>query len=180
MSRIGKLPIALPKGVKVSVADCLVTVEGPKGKLVREVRPEVEITVSADHVTVARKDDAKQSKAFHGLYRQLVHNMVVGVTTGFSKKLQINGVGYRAEVKGASLILNLGFSNPIEFLIPSDLKITCEGPSVIVVSGMDKQKVGQISSDIRSLREPEPYKGKGIKYETETVRRKVGKTGGKK
>ncbi|MDD3996726.1 MAG: 50S ribosomal protein L6 [Sphaerochaetaceae bacterium] len=180
MSRIGKLPITLPKGVKVSVTDGTVTVEGPKGKLVQSCRPEVEITVSATEVAVARKEETKEARSFHGLYRQLIHNMIVGVTTGFTKRLQINGVGYRAEVKGSSLMLNLGYSNPIELLIPGDVKIACEGPTVIVVSGIDKQKVGQISADIRSLRAPEPYKGKGIKYDTETIRRKVGKAGGKK
>ncbi|MCK9286935.1 MAG: 50S ribosomal protein L6 [Sphaerochaetaceae bacterium] len=180
MSRIGKLPIAVPKGVKVVVADDNITVEGPKGKLVRSCRPEVDIAVTADSVVVTRKEETKTGRSYHGLYRQLVNNMIIGVSTGFSRKLQINGVGYRAEVKGNSLVLNLGYSNPIEFYIPADVKIACEGPSVIVVSGVDKQRVGQISAEIRSLRAPEPYKGKGIKYDNETVRTKVGKSGGKK
>jgi large subunit ribosomal protein L6 len=180
MSRIGKLPIEVPKGVKVTVADSSVTVEGAKGKLVQDYRPEVTIAVSDNLVTVTRKDDSKPSRAFHGLYRQLIQNMVIGVSTGFTKKLLINGVGYRAEIKGKILYLNLGFSTQIEFMIPSDVEITCENPSTVVVSGNSKQRVGQVSSEIRSLRTPEPYKGKGIRYSDEVVRRKVGKSGGKK
>ncbi len=180
MSRIGKLPIEVPKGVKLTVSDSLVTVEGPKGKLVQDYRPEVTIAVSENTVTVTRKDDSIPAKSFHGLYRQLVQNMIIGVSTGFSKKLLINGVGYRAEVKGDILYLNLGFSTQIEYMIPSDLTIACENPSTVIVSGTSKQRVGQVSSEIRSLRVPEPYKGKGIKYDTEVIRRKVGKSGGKK
>ena len=180
MSRIGKLPIEVPKGVKLTVTDSLVTVEGPKGKLVQDYRPEVTIAVSENTVTVTRKDDSIPAKSFHGLYRQLVQNMIIGVSTGFSKKLLINGVGYRAEVKGDILYLNLGFSTQIEYMIPSDLTIACENPSTVIVSGTSKQRVGQVSSEIRSLRVPEPYKGKGIKYDTEVIRRKVGKSGGKK
>lgn len=180
MSRIGKLPIALPKGVTVKAVDGVISVEGPKGKLVQNYRPEVEIAVSADQVVVTRKEDTKEGRSFHGLYRQLVRNMIVGVSNGFSKKLQINGVGYRAEVKGKILLLNLGLATQIEFMIPSDVQIVCENPSTVVVSGVNKQRVGQVSAEIRSLRAPEPYKGKGIKYDTEVIRRKVGKSGGKK
>ncbi|MGI6433392.1 MAG: 50S ribosomal protein L6 [Sphaerochaetaceae bacterium] len=180
MSRIGKLPIAVPKGVTVKVDGDAVLVEGPKGKAVQNFRPEVEIAVSADQVVVNRKEDTKEARGYHGLYRQLVQNMVVGVSNGFSKKLLINGVGYRAEVKGQILLMNLGLSTQVEFLIPSDVQIVCENPSTVVVSGINKQRVGQVSAEIRSLRKPEPYKGKGIKYETETIRRKVGKSGGKK
>ncbi len=180
MSRIGKLPIALPKGTTVKAVDGVVSVEGPKGKLVQNYRPEVEIAVSADQVVVTRKEDTKEGRSFHGLYRQLINNMIVGVSTGFTRKLQINGVGYRAEVKGKLLVLNLGYSTQIEFMIPSDVQIVCENPSTVVVSGVSKQRVGQISAEIRSLRAPEPYKGKGIKYDTEVIRRKVGKSGGKK
>ena len=180
MSRIGKLPIVLPKGVKVSAEAGVVSVDGPKGKLVQNYRPEVEIAVSANQVVVSRKEDTKVGRSYHGLYRQLLNNMIVGVSTGFSKRLQVNGVGYRAEVKGNNLLLNLGYSTSIEFVIPPDVKILCETPSLIVVSGIDKQRVGQVSSEIRSLRAPEPYKGKGIKYDTEVIRRKVGKSGGKK
>lgn len=180
MSRIGKLPIALPKGITVKAVDGVVSVEGPKGKLVQNYRPEVEIAVSADQVVVTRKEDTKEGRSFHGLYRQLINNMIVGVSTGFTRKLQINGVGYRAEVKGNMLVLNLGYSTQIEFMIPSDVQIVCENPSTVVVSGVSKQRVGQVSAEIRSLRAPEPYKGKGIKYDTEVIRRKVGKSGGKK
>ena len=180
MSRIGKLPIVVPKGVKVSVSSDLISVEGPKGKLVQNYRPEVEIKVSNDQVVVARKEDTKLGRSYHGLYRQLLNNMILGVSTGFSKKLVVNGVGYRAEVKGDSLMLNLGFSTSIQFMIPKDLKITCENQTTIVISGVDKQRVGQVSAEIRSLRAPEPYKGKGIKYDNEVIRRKVGKSGGKK
>ena len=180
MSRIGKLPIELPKGVKLTVTDSLVTAEGPKGKLVQDYRPEVNIAVSGSTVTVTRKDDSIPARSFHGLYRQLIQNMIIGVSTGFSKKLQINGVGYRAEVKGNILYLNLGYSTQIEYMIPEDLTIACDNPSTVVVSGTSKQRVGQVSSEIRSLRVPEPYKGKGIKYDYEVIRRKVGKSGGKK
>lgn len=180
MSRIGKLPIALPKGVTVKTVDGVISVEGPKGKLVQNYRPEVEIEVSGDQVVVTRKDDSKESRGFHGLYRQLISNMVVGVSSGYTRKLIISGVGYRAEVKGNLLALNLGYSTQIEFMIPSDVQIACENPTTVVVTGIDKQRVGQVSSEIRSLRTPEPYKGKGVKYEDEVIRRKVGKSGGKK
>ncbi|WP_422478739.1 50S ribosomal protein L6 [Pleomorphochaeta sp. DL1XJH-081] len=180
MSRIGKLPIALPKGVTVKAVDGVISVEGPKGKLVQNYRPEVEIEVSGDQVVVTRKDDSKGSRGFHGLYRQLISNMVVGVSSGYTRKLIISGVGYRAEVKGNLLALNLGYSTQIEFMIPSDVQIACENPTTVVVTGIDKQRVGQVSSEIRSLRTPEPYKGKGVKYEDEVIRRKVGKSGGKK
>jgi large subunit ribosomal protein L6 len=180
MSRIGKLPIALPKGVSVKADGGVLSVEGPKGKLVQNYRPEVVVEVSNDQVVVTRKDDSKESRSFHGLYRQLINNMVVGVSTGYTRKLQINGVGYRAEVKGNILALNLGYSTQIEFMIPSDVQIVCENPTTVVVSGIDKQRVGQVSSEIRSLRTPEPYKGKGVKYDFEVIRRKVGKSGGKK
>ena len=180
MSRIGKLPIVLPKGVSVKAVDGMISVEGPKGKLVQNYRPEVEISVSADQVVVTRKEDSKEARGYHGLYRQLVHNMIVGVSTGYTRKLLISGVGFRAEVKGEILSLNLGYSTQIEFMIPSDVQIACENPTTVVVTGIDKQRVGQVSSEIRSLRTPEPYKGKGVKYDNEVVRRKVGKSGGKK
>ncbi len=178
MSRIGKLPIVLPEGVSVKVSDGVVSVEGPKGKLVQNYRPEVEIKVSKGTVLVNRTEETKAGRSFHGLYRQLVYNMVEGVSKGFSKKLLVNGVGYRVEVKGDILVLNLGYSNPIEYLIPSDVQIVCENPSSILISGISKERVGHLSAEIRSLRPPEPYKGKGIKYEDEVIRRKVGKSGG--
>ena len=177
MSRIGKMPVALPAGVKVTVADELLTVEGPKGKLTQKVREEVAFDIQKEEIIVTRKDESKASKSFHGLYRQLLNNMIVGVTKGFSKTLLINGVGYRAELKGNLLILNLGYSTIIEFVIPEGVTIACESQNKVVVSAIDKQLVGKTAAEIRSLRAPEPYKGKGIKYENEVIRRKVGKSG---
>lgn len=177
MSRIGKLPITIPAGVKVAADAKVITVEGPKGKLVQEYQPSVTIAVENDQVVVERKDDSKSSRSYHGLYRQLIQNMVIGVSAGFSRALLINGVGYRAEVKGNILYLNLGFSNQIEYVINEDITIACEGQNKVIVSGIDKQKVGQACAEIRSLRPPEPYKGKGVKYEDEVIRRKIGKSG---
>lgn len=182
MSRIGKLPVAIPAGVTVTVADGVVTVKGPLGQLTQAVRPEVNIDVQPNEVTVTRINDEKASRSYHGLYRQLIHNMVEGVSKGYSKTLMINGVGFKAELSkdGKILVLALGFSTIIEYMIPEGIAIKSEGPTKITISGIDKAKVGQVSAEIRSLRLPEPYKGKGIKYETETIRRKVGKSGGKK
>lgn len=179
MSRIGKLPIELPKGVKVTLDGNIIKVEGPKGTLTQDYRPEVNIVVSEKQVVVERKDDSKPARSFHGLYRQLVQNMVTGVSTGFTRALLVNGVGYRAEVKNGILMLNLGYSNQIEYVITPDVTIACEGQNKILVSGIDKQRVGQVCSEIRSIRPPEPYKGKGVKYENEVIRRKVGKSGSK-
>ena len=177
MSRIGKLPIKIPEGVSVDVASANVTVKGPRGTLSQSFQPEVSISVEEDRVIVRRNSESKRARSMHGLYRNLVNNMVTGVSKGFSKVLLINGVGYRAEVQDKILVLNLGFSNPVEYPIPDDLTITCEGPTKITVEGVDKQRVGQTSSEIRSIRPPEPYKGKGVRYEDEYVRRKVGKAG---
>ena len=177
MSRIGKQPISIPGGVKVSIKGASVSVEGPKGKLDQVVRPEVTVSVGEDQIILKRQDDSKEAKSFHGLYRNLLANMVIGVTEGFSKTLLINGVGYRAELDGAILILNLGFSNPIHFPIAEGITASVEGVNKIVIAGIDKQKVGQTCAEIRSLRPPEPYKGKGIRYEGEYVRRKIGKAG---
>lgn len=177
MSRIGKQPIELPKGVEVTVKDALVSVKGAKGELTQDYRPEVKISVNDGVVTVERINETKAAKSYHGLYRNLIANMVIGVTEGFSKTLLINGVGYRAEVQGSSLMLNLGYSNPIEYMIADGITITVEGQNRLKVSGIDKQQVGQVSAEIRSLRPPEPYKGKGIRYENEYVRRKIGKSG---
>ncbi len=179
MSRIGKLPVEVPGGVKVSVTDTTITAEGPKGKLVQDYRPEVQIAVEGNQVVVTRKNDSKPSRSFHGLYRQLIQNMVIGVSAGYTKKLLVNGVGYRAEVKGNILALNLGYSTQIEYLIPEGIEIACENPTTIAVSGISKERVGQVSAEIRSLRKPEPYKGKGIRYADEQIRRKVGKSGAK-
>lgn len=177
MSRIGKMPVPIPSGVKVNVASQTLSVEGPKGKLSQVFHPDVEIKIEGNQGLVTRKNELKKTRAMHGLYRNLFNNMVIGVTQGFRKVLIINGVGYRAEIKGKSLLLSLGFSNTVEYPIPEGLKIECETQSKIVVSGTSKERVGQVASEIRSIRPPEPYKGKGIKYETEFVRRKVGKTG---
>ena len=180
MSRVGKLPVAIPAGVTVSIADGVVTVKGSKGTLTQALRDEVVVEVKDNEVVVTRKNDEKASRSFHGLYRQLIANMIKGVSEGYSKVLLINGVGYRAEVKGSILTLNLGYSTPIEYMIPEGISIAADGPAKLTVSGINKVRVGQVAAEIRSLRGPEPYKGKGIKYETETIRRKVGKSGGKK
>ena len=164
MSRIGKLPITVPQGVKIAVTDGVVHVEGPKGKLTCPTRPEVVVTIKGTEVKVAPRDESKEANAFQGLYRQLINNMVEGVSKGFSRTLLINGVGYRADLKGNLLTLNLGFSELFEVVIPQG------------ISGIDKQLVGQTCAEIRSLRGPEPYKGKGIRYDNEVIRRKAGKT----
>jgi large subunit ribosomal protein L6 len=177
MSRIGIKPIALPQGVKVTVKDLSVHVEGPKGKLEQGFNPMVELKVEQNLVSVTRKNNSKQAKSFHGLYRNLVNNMVIGVSQGFTRSLIINGVGYKAEVKGDMLTLSLGYSNDITFMIPKGLTVAVEANGKLVVTGIDKQKVGQLACEIRSLRGPEPYKGKGIRYEEEKIRRKVGKSG---
>ena len=180
MSRVGKQPIALPKGVSVVVRDNAIVVAGPKGELKRPLLPQVTVEVTESTVVVGRTSDDRKARGFHGLYRQLVNNMVVGVSEGFKKSLLINGVGYRAELKGASMTLNLGYSNPIEFMIPAGIEAELEGPAKVTVRGIDKELVGQTAADIRGLRPPEPYKGKGIRYENEYVRSKVGKSGIKK
>lgn len=177
MSRIGKIPVTIPNDVRVTVEQGRVMVEGPKGKLEQIYLPEVQIQIDGAKAVVTRKDDSKKAKSLHGLYRNLLNNMVIGVSQGFKKTLIINGVGYRAEVKGNILTLNLGYSNQIEYPVPEGMTITTEGNNKIVVSGISKERVGQISSEIRSLRPPEPYKGKGVKYEEEIIRRKVGKSG---
>lgn len=177
MSRIGKLPVTIPEGVTVQVENNIMTVKGPKGELTQDFKPEVEIKVGDGEAVVTKTVESIQARAFHGLYRKLLQNMVTGVSQGFTKTLLINGVGYRAEVQGDTLVLNLGYSNPIFFMIPEGLTITCEGANKVIISGIDKQKVGQVSAEIRSLRPPEPYKGKGVKYEDEIIRRKIGKAG---
>jgi large subunit ribosomal protein L6 len=171
------MPVPIPQGVKVTISSQTVFVEGPMGKLSQNFHQNVEIKVENSTGIVTRKNDLKQSRAMHGLYRNLLNNMVIGVSQGFKKALLINGVGYRAEIKGKSLHMSLGLSTQVEFPIPEGLKIECEGANKVVVSGISKERVGQIAAEIRSIRPPEPYKGKGIKYETEKVRRKVGKTG---
>ncbi|KGE70676.1 50S ribosomal protein L6 [Spirochaeta lutea] len=177
MSRVGKMPVVIPQGVKVTVTDDLISVEGPKGKLEQDYKPLVVISVEGQTATVTRKDDSKPAKSYHGLYRNLLNNMVTGVTSGFSKTLVINGVGYRAELKGKILALNLGYSNSVEYVVPEGVTVEVEGQNKVTVKGIDKVLVGRVASEIRSIRPPEPYKGKGVKYENEYVRRKVGKSG---
>ena len=180
MSRIGRMPIAIPAGVTVEIAENnKVTVKGPKGTLERVLAPEMEIKVEGAEVVVSRPNDLKRMKALHGLTRTLINNMVVGVTAGYQKVLEINGVGYRAAKQGKTLTLSLGYSHPVEMVDPEGIETTVENQTKITVKGIDKEKVGQFAAEIRSKRGPEPYKGKGIKYSDEVIRRKVGKTGKK-
>ncbi len=179
MSRIGKMPIAVPAGVTVDIAENnKVTVKGPKGELSRVLAPEMEITQEGAEITVKRPNDLKRNKALHGLTRTLLNNMIIGVTDGYTKTLEVNGVGYRAAKQGKKLVLNLGYSHPVEMEDPEGLETKVED-NKIIVSGIDKEKVGQYAAEIRQKRAPEPYKGKGIKYDYEVIRRKVGKTGKK-
>ena len=179
MSRIGRLPVAVPAGVEVKVAENnLVTVKGPKGTLERVLPVEMSIKVEDGHVVVTRPSDLKKMKALHGLTRTLIQNMVIGVSQGYEKTLEVNGVGYRAAKQGKKLVLSLGYSHPVEMEDPEGLETTVDG-NKIVVKGISKEKVGQYAAEIREKRRPEPYKGKGIKYADEVIRRKVGKTGKK-
>jgi len=177
MSRIGKLPVKVPPGVKVAITGRTVTIEGPKGKLSCEVAPEISVAAEGAQISLGRSGEERRVRQLHGLARSLVQNMVTGVSQGFSRSLVINGVGYRAEVQGKSLLLTLGFSNPIEYPIPEGIKIEVEANTRIRVSGANRELVGQVGSEIRKFRPPEPYKGKGVKYEDEVLIRKVGKTG---
>ena len=178
MSRIGRMPIAIPSGVTVEVAENnKVTVKGPKGELSRVLPEAMDIKLDGDNVVVTRPNDLKKNKSLHGLTRTLIYNMVVGVTEGYEKKLEVNGVGYRAQKQGKKLVLSLGYSHPVEMEDPEGIETVLDGQNIIIVKGIDKEKVGQYAAEIRSKRAPEPYKGKGIKYETEVIRRKVGKTG---
>ena len=181
MSRIGRMPIAIPAGVTVEVAENnKVTVKGPKGTLERVLPEEMTIKLEDGHVVVTRPNDLKKMKSLHGLTRTLINNMVVGVTEGFKKELEINGVGYRAAKEGNELVMNLGYSHPVKMAEIDGITIEVPGPNKVVISGPDKQKVGQFAAEVREKRPPEPYKGKGIKYADEVIRRKVGKTGAKK
>lgn len=179
MSRIGKLPIEIPKGVKINFVDSVLSVQGPNGKLSRLIMPCVTLNISETSLEVTRNDEATSSRAAHGLTRTLINNMVTGVTKGFQTNLEINGVGYRAEVKGKELVLSLGYSHPVNFPIPEGIAIEVEKMTKLSVKGYDKEMVGQTAAKIRSFRGPEPYKGKGIKYADETILRKAGKTGKK-
>ena len=179
MSRIGRMPIAVPAGVTVDIAENnKVTVKGPKGELVRVLPEEMEIKLEADVITVSRPNDLKKMRSLHGLTRTLINNMIIGVTHGYVKDLEVNGVGYRAQKQGNKLVLALGYSHPVEMVDPEGIEVKVDGNKISVV-GIDKEKVGQYAAEIREKRAPEPYKGKGIKYVDETIRRKVGKTGKK-
>ena len=177
MSRIGKLPVAIPEQVTVEVADRTVRVKGPKGELAQLVLPVVAVKVDGAHVIVERHGDAKEHRSAHGLTRTLVANMVEGVSKGFRKSLEINGVGYRAAKSGDNLNLTLGYSHPVSYAAPKGISFAVEGTNRVHVDGIDKQQVGQVAAEIRNLRPPEPYKGKGVRYEGEVVRKKLGKAG---
>ena len=180
MSRIGKMPIAVPAGVTVDIAENnKVTVKGPKGTLERVLPSEMTIKLEGSEIVVTRPNDLKKMKSLHGLTRTLIFNMVVGVTDGYEKVLEVNGVGYRAAKKGKTLTLSLGYSHPVEMEDPEGIETVLDGQNKIIVKGIDKEKVGQYAAEIREKRAPEPYKGKGIKYADEVIRRKVGKTGKK-
>ena len=181
MSRIGRMPITVPAGVTVNVAEGnVVTVKGPKGELTRALRPEMIIKQEGNTITVERPSDDKLHRSVHGLTRTLLHNMVVGVTDGFKKELEINGVGYKASKEGNKLVMNLGYSHLVTMEEIEGITIDVPAPNKVVINGIDKQKVGQFAANVRGKRPPEPYKGKGIKYATETIRHKEGKAGGKK
>lgn len=180
MSRVGKLPIALPKGVEVVVNDLALTVKGPKGTLARSIPSGIDIDISKESVIFTRRDDSKESRSAHGLVRALVNNMVKGVSEGFVKGLEIQGTGYRAEVQGKTLTLNLGYSRPVQFDLPEGISASVDRANVVRLEGIDNEILGQTAARIRALRPVEPYKGKGIRYSGERVHRKVGKTGSKK
>jgi len=177
MSRIGKIPVKVPAGVKVAFQNEVMTVEGPKGKLSQKYHPVVSFEDKGGEIIVSRASDEKQVKSFHGLYRCLLNNMIIGVSNGFNRSLIVNGVGYKAEVQGKLLSMSLGFSNDIYVAIPEGLSVVVDQGGRITISGIEKQRVGEFAAQIRKLRGPEPYKGKGIRYEDEIIRRKVGKSG---
>jgi large subunit ribosomal protein L6 len=179
MSRVGRRPIEIPKGVSVTLDGKRVTVKGPKGELGRTVHAEMRVAVENDVVQVSRPSDVGRHRALHGLTRALIANMVHGVSTGFSKQLEIQGVGYRAETQAGGLKLQVGFSHPVQYKAPPGIKLSVENNTVVTVEGIDKEVVGQVAADLRAIRPPEPYKGKGIRYRNEQVRRKAGKTGAK-
>ena len=177
MSRIGRLPIQVPSGVEVTIDGRLVTVKGPKGTLSHNVAPPIAVAQSDGVVTVTRPDDEGTNRALHGLSRTLIANMVTGVTQGYRKTLEIVGVGYRVQARGANLEFSLGYSHPVPVVPPDGIKFTVETPTRLTVEGIDKQQVGEVAANIRKLRKPDPYKGKGVRYQGEQIRRKVGKAG---
>lgn len=177
MSRIGLKPVEIPSGVTVTVNKDVLTVKGSKGELNQTFHDVISFDIQPKVINVKRSSESKEAKSLHGLYRKLLDNMVVGVSKGFQKTLIINGVGFRAEMSGKNIKLNLGFSHPIEYHVPAGVTAALEGNNKIIISGISREKVGQVAAEIRGLRVPEPYKGKGIKYEDETIRRKVGKSG---
>ena len=179
MSRIGRKPIAIPAGVEVTVDNGLVTVKGPKGTLSQKINPIISVEVNGAEVIVTRPNDDKEARSLHGLSRTLINNMVVGVTEGYKKELEVNGVGYRVQKQGDTLVMNLGYSHQVFVKEIPGITIEAPGPNQIIISGADKQLVGQFAAEVREKRPPEPYKGKGIKYSTEHIRRKEGKSGGK-
>lgn len=179
MSRIGRKPITVPAGVDVKVEGCVVTVKGPKGTLTQKIHSNMTVTVEGGVVTVTRPNDDKENRSLHGLTRSLVNNMIIGVTEGFKKELEVNGVGYRVQKQGKNLVMNLGYSHQVTVSEIPGITIEAPGPNQIVISGPDKQLVGQFAAEVREKRPPEPYKGKGIKYVDEVIRRKEGKAGGK-
>ena len=179
MSRIGLKPITIPAGVDVNIDANTVTVKGPNGTLSMDAHPNMAISVEGSEIIVSRPNDAKENKSLHGLTRTLVANMVTGVTEGFKKTLEVNGVGYRVQLQGTTLVMNLGFSHQVTMEAPEGIKIECPSANTIIISGADKQKVGQFAAQVREKRPPEPYKGKGIKYSDEHIRRKEGKAGKK-
>ena len=179
MSRIGLKPIAIPAGVDFSVSGNTVTVKGPNGTLTLDKHPNITVSVDGSEVNVSRPDDNKENRSLHGLTRSLIANMVEGVTNGFKKVLEVNGVGYRVQLQGSNLVMNLGFSHQVIMTPPEGVKVECPSATQIIISGADKQAVGQFAAQVREKRPPEPYKGKGIKYADEVIRRKVGKTGKK-
>jgi len=179
VSRIGRKPISLPPGVEISIENNIITVKGPKGVLSQSIPEDITIDQQENELLVKRPSDIKKHRAMHGLARALVANMVTGVTTGFEKKLEMVGVGYRAQMQGSKLVINIGFSHPVEVEPPQGIEFEVPAVTKITVKGIDKQLVGNTAADIRAIRKPEPYKGKGLRYENEVVRRKAGKTGAK-
>ena len=179
MSRIGRKPINIPAGVNVSLDDGVLTVKGPKGTLTQKIHPNMSVNIDGAVITVTRPDDEKLNRSLHGLTRSLINNMMIGVTEGYKKELDVNGVGYRVQKQGNKLVMNLGYSHTVEMFDTDDITIEVPNPNKIIINGADKQKVGQVAAEVREKRPPEPYKGKGIKYVDEYIRRKEGKAGKK-